>query len=218
ARCSASTRSSRTAFSSAASTRSARTGWPRSPTSNERGSAGRKRWSNSSRSASRSTASRRHSSTAPAKPRSSSQTRYRVRRTCPGTVPQTCLGESCGLECAPGECFVELPGQAAHADRAHSRLALERCDAAEEEREERVETLALNSVFAHLLRQFPRRARVAPCGGVRLPLRVQARVRRRAVHRRRRNQLAVRIRDENRDRPGRFANHEIHDRPRGLKL
>src|SRR5207302_1403162 len=72
--------------------------------------------------------------------------------------------------------------QAAHADGTYPCLALERGEPAEEEREERVEALALDSVLAHLLRQLSRRARVAPRCGVRLPPCVQTRVRCRAVH------------------------------------
>src|SRR5207249_9616135 len=101
--------------------------------------------------------------------------------------------------------------QAAHAHGTYPCLALERGESAEEEREERVEALALDSVLAPVLRQLSRRTRVAPRGGVRLPLRVQARVRCRAVHRRSRDELAVRVRDENRDRAGRFPHDEIHD-------
>ena len=112
-------------------------------------------------SASRSTASRKRSSIAAARRRSFSQTER----------PR-------GLECLPRERFVDLARQAAHADCTHPCLALERGDPAEEEREERIEALALDSVLAHLLRQLSRRTRVAPRGGVRLPLRVQARVRR----------------------------------------
>src|SRR5207249_3130698 len=108
--------------------------------------------------------------------------------------------------------------QAAHAHGTYPCLALERGESAEEEREERVEALALDSVLAPVLRQLSRRTRVAPRGGVRLPLRVQARVRCRAVHRRSRDELAVRVRDENRDRAGRFPHHEIHDRLGVLQL
>src|SRR5438128_2996175 len=129
----------------------------------------------------------------------------------PRDSPWAGLREPCGLECAPGERFVVLARQAAHADGTHACLAVERRDPAEEEREERVEALAFDRVLAHLLCQLSRRARVAPCGGVRLSLRVQARVRCRAVHRRGRDELAVRVRDEDRDRAGRLPHDEIHD-------
>src|SRR5207237_8504833 len=92
--------------------------------------------------------------------------------------------KACRLEGLSGKGLVDLAWQAAHADGTHPCLALERGEPAEEEREERVEALALDHVVAHLLRQLSRRTGVAPRGGVRLPLRVQARVGCRAVHRR----------------------------------
>src|SRR5262249_56192724 len=104
-----------------------------------------------------------------------------------------------GLERVPGEGFVDLAGQPAHADGADSCLAVERGETAEEEREERVEALALDRVVARLLRELSRGACIASRGCVRLPLRVQARVRRCAVHRCSRDELAVRIRNEDRD-------------------
>ena len=84
-------------------------------------------------------------------------------------------------------------------------VALEHRDAAEEEREERVEARALDRVVPDLLGELARRARVAARGGVGLPLGVQARVRGGAVHRRRGDELAVRVGDEDRDRAGGFA-------------
>src|SRR4029077_21207982 len=109
-------------------------------------------------------------------------------------------GEACGLERLPRERLVDLARQTAHPDGAHACLALERGEPAEEEREKRVEALALDGVLTDLLRQLSRRTRVAPRRCIRLALSVQARVRCRAVHSRGRNELAVRIRDEDRDR------------------
>src|SRR5205809_1521149 len=167
--------------------RSAGTGLQRSPISIERGSAGRKRWSDSSTSESSSTASRKLSNIVAAR-----------RRSCCRTTSES-GGEPYGVECLPRERFVDLARQAAHADGADPALAVECGEPAEEEREERVEALALDRVVAHLHRQLSRRTSVASRGGVRLPLRAQARVRCRAVYRGRRDKLAVRIRDENGD-------------------
>jgi hypothetical protein len=116
------------------------------------------------------------------------------------------------------ERLVHSAWQAAHADGTHPCLAVERGEAAEEEREERVEALALDSVLAHLLGQLFRGTRVAPRRGVGLPLRVQTRVRCGTVHRRSRDELAVRVRDENRDRARRFPDNEVHDGLRVLEL
>ena len=59
-----------------------------------------------------------------------------------------------------------------------------------------------------LLRELARRPRVAPGRRVGLPLRVQARVGRRAVHRRGRDELAVAVGDEDRDRRGSLRDDE----------
>ena len=57
-------------------------------------------------------------------------------------------------------------------------------------------------IVLHLLGELARRARVAAGGGVRLPLGVQARIGRRAVHRGCRHELAVGVGDEDRDGAG----------------
>ena len=63
-----------------------------------------------------------------------------------------------------------------------------------------------------LRRQLSRRAGVASGRRVRLPLGIQPRVRRSAVHRRGRDQLTVRIGDEDGDGAGRLPDDEIDDR------
>ena len=120
-------------------------------------------------------------------------------------------------------CSSTSPGRPLTPTAPTRTLVLEDGDAAEEEREERVEARALDRVVAHLLRELPRRARVAPGGRVGLALRVQARVGRGAVHRRRRDELAVRVRDDRPtpapdasettcvdDRAGAFEPHRAH--------
>ena len=69
-----------------------------------------------------------------------------------------------------------------------------------------------------LLGEVAGRARVASRGGVRLPLRVQTRVGRGAVHRRGGDQLAVLVGDEHGDRPGSLLDHQFDDRQRLLEL
>src|SRR5215216_1490363 len=86
------------------------------------------------------------------------------------------------------ELLVVLARQAADADRADPPAVLEHGDAAEEEGEERVEARALDRIGARLLGELPRRCRVAACGRVGLALRVQPSIRRRIVHRYRRDQ------------------------------
>ena len=119
---------------------------------------------------------------------------------------------------AQRELLVDLAGQPADADRAQPRLAVEDRDAAEEEREERVEARPLDGVVPDLLRQLARRARVAAGGRIRLALGVQARIRGCTVHRRRRDQLAVGVRDEDRDRRGRLRDDEVDDRASACEL
>src|SRR4029077_8948336 len=93
-------------------------------------------------------------------------------------------GKAGGLDCLPSERFVDLARQAADADGTDPCLAVEGGQSTEEEGEEWVEALTLNGVLVHLFRELPRRARVASRRCVGLPLRIQARVRSRAVHRR----------------------------------
>ena len=76
---------------------------------------------------------------------------------------------------------------------------------------------SLGSVL-DLLGEVAGRACVASRGGVGLPLRVQTRVGCRAVHGRRRDQLAVPVGDEHGDRPGSLLHHEFDDRRRLLEL
>ena len=92
-------------------------------------------------------------------------------------------------------------------------LALEHGDTAEEEREERVEARPLDRVVLHLLGQLAGRAGIAPGRRVGLALGVQPRVGRRAVHRRGGDQLAVGVRDEDRDRAGGVRDDVVDDRP-----
>ena len=63
----------------------------------------------------------------------------------------------------------------------------------------------------HLLGELPRRAGIAASRRVGLPLGVQARVGRRAVHRRGGDELAVRVRDEHRDGTRRLRDDELDD-------
>src|SRR4051794_29083833 len=111
------------------------------------------------------------------------------------------------------EPLVLLARQAAHTNGADSPLVLQDGDAAEKEREEGVKACPLDGISACLLGKLPRRRSVATRGGVGLALRVQPRVRRRAVHRRRRDQLAVRVRDEHRHWTARVRHHVVNDRP-----
>ena len=90
-------------------------------------------------------------------------------------------------------------------------VALEDGDAAEEEREERVEARPLDGVVLDLLCQLARRSRVAPGGRVGLALGVQARVGRCAVHRRGGDELAVRVGNEHRNRLGGLGDDEVDD-------
>src|SRR5258708_28343225 len=77
---------------------------------------------------------------------------------------------------AEHELLVDLAGEAADADCADAGLAVEHCDAAEEERELRIEARPLDRVVAHLLGELARRAGVATRCGVCLPLGVEARI------------------------------------------
>ena len=76
----------------------------------------------------------------------------------------------------------------------------------------------LRGVVPHLLGELARRAGVAARSGVGLPLRVQPRVRRRAVHRRGRDELAVVVGDEDGDRRRRLGDDVIDDAPCLLEL
>ncbi len=97
---------------------------------------------------------------------------------------------------AERELLVDLAGQAADADGADALVALEHRDAAEEEREERVEARPLDRVVLHLLGQLARRCgrRCAPpcrpcagrSGGCRARRRPSSRPRRARRARRRR--------------------------------
>src|SRR3954470_5589196 len=92
-----------------------------------------------------------------------------------------------------GDCelLVGLTGQAADTDGTDANVTLEHGDAAEEEREERVEARALGGILPGLFRELAGRTCVAAGGRVSLPLRVQARVGRGTVHRRCSDELAV---------------------------
>ena len=107
------------------------------------------------------------------------------------------------------ERLVDLARKPAHAHRAHALAVAERRDAAEEEAEERVEARELGRRVADLLGELPRRERVAPRRRVRLALRVQVRVACRTGHRDRGDDLAVRVDDDGRDRPGRGVEHVL---------
>src|SRR6187551_770521 len=78
------------------------------------------------------------------------------------------------VEC---ELLVDLAGQAADADRADAAVVLEDGDAAEEEREERVEARPLGRIGTSLLGELAGRGRVAAGGRVGLALGVEASVR-----------------------------------------
>src|SRR5436190_15532253 len=179
---------------------SAATGSRPSPISTGRTSAGRKRWIVSSSCGSSSTASRKHSRIETAR-----------RRSCFPTTSES-AGKPGGLERPPCKRLVDFTRQAAHADGADPRLAVEGRQPAEEEREERVEALAFDGILARLRRQLSRRTCVASCRCIGLPVRVQARIRCGTVHGRGCDELAVRVRDENRDRAGRLPHDEIDDR------
>ena len=115
------------------------------------------------------------------------------------------------FDSAEREALVLLTREAAHADRTDALVALEDRDAAEEEREERVEAGTLDRVVLHLLGQLAGRAGIAPRCGVRLALGVQPRVRGRSVHRGGGDELAVRVRHEDRDGAGRVRDHVVDD-------
>ena len=107
------------------------------------------------------------------------------------------------------------PRQPTDADGADPRVAVERGDSAEEEREERIEARTLRGVVAHLLRELRCRASVTARRGVRLPLRIEPCVGRRSVHRRGGDELTVIVGDEDGDRPGRLGDDVIDH---GLRL
>src|SRR6476659_8536801 len=116
------------------------------------------------------------------------------------------------LDRSKGKLLVHVAGEAADADGPDALGAVERGYAAEEEGEERVEAGALGRVGLRLLGQLSRGGRVAPGCGVRLALRIQPRIRGGAVHRRRGDELAVVVRDEDGDGPGGLADDEVDDR------
>ena len=116
------------------------------------------------------------------------------------------------------EPLVLLARQPADADGADADVPLEDGDAAEEEREERVEARPLDRVVADLLGQLPRRPRIAAGCGVGLPLRVQAGVGRGAVHRRGRHELAVGVGDEDGERSRRRGDDVLDDAAGALEL
>src|ERR671923_188782 len=132
----------------------------------------------------------------------------RAARALSGTV----VSRPSGFDRAPGESVIVLACKAAHADRADAATVLEGRDAAEEEGEERVEAGALDRVVAHLRGECLRRRGIASRRGVCLALRIQARIRRGAVHRRGGHELAVRVGDEDGDRLWRLLHDPRHDR------
>ena len=75
----------------------------------------------------------------------------------------------------------------------------------------------LGGVVADLGGELTRRGDIAPRRGVGLALGVQSRVGRRTVHRRRSDELAVVVRDENGHGPGRLAHDRVDDRLRLLE-
>ena len=114
------------------------------------------------------------------------------------------------------EALVHLAGQPAHPDSADPLAVDEDRDAAQEEREERVEARQLGRRARDLLGERPGRRRVAPRRGIRLPSRVEFRVERRAVHANLGDNLAVVVRDDDRDGAGGLLDHAAHDRERDV--
>src|SRR6185312_9337608 len=112
---------------------------------------------------------------------------------------------------APRELLVDLARQAADPNGADTRAVGERRDPAAKEREERVEARPLRGVLAGLRGELGGAPSIAAGGGVRLPLRVQPRIRRGTVHRRRGDDLAVAVRHEDRDRAGGLGDDEVDD-------
>ncbi len=114
--------------------------------------------------------------------------------------------------------LIGLAREAAHADGADAASGFEDGDAAEEEREERVEARTLDGVVANLLRELASRAGVTPRRRVGLALRVQAGVRGGAVHRGRCHELAVSVRHEDGDGRRSRGDDVLHDRECSLQV
>ncbi len=110
------------------------------------------------------------------------------------------------------------PREPADPDRTDAHAVLEPRDAAHEEREEGVEARPLGGIGARLLRELGRGRRVAPRSGVRLSVRVEARVRSRTVHRRCRDDLAMSVRHVDGDRRGSVLHDETHGRKSLVEL
>src|SRR3954471_2220543 len=107
-------------------------------------------------------------------------------------TPSQSLRRRCGaLDRRERKLLVELPRQSADADGADTSAVLEDGDAAEEEREERVEARELVWIGPRLLGEFSGRCCVAARSGVRLAPSIQPCIGRGTVHSGRRDQLPV---------------------------
>ena len=137
---------------------------------------------------------------------------------CEGLRPQVRLlmeslnvaPDSVGSAAAPD-------GPEVRAAPSDAPIAVEHGNAAEKEREERIEARPLDRVIARLDRKLACRLGVGAGSGVRLALSVPPRIGRGAVHRGRRDDLAVIVGDEHGDGRLGFRDDELDDRERALE-